>query len=364
MLGVILFAFGWLVVGIFRLGEELFSWPVGLLAALLVATRVPYLNFAIRGYVDFAAMAFIVWAGLLEARRPRRGWPVLVLLALLAAAAPFIWGFSDLAITGDFLWSLNGTSDLAHQLGRQTGLRHAPVGARRLGEILRLPELLASVIGFIAGWRVFGRRMAVPTAIALLNGVAWIVFAIAGLSLLGRYLFLLGTMLALFAAVAALGWTALERSHPWRRAWSIGGSAIVALLVLFFAVQQVDRLTSLRTDIGNRDRIQANLHGLATRAPVEALVRGCRPTFVPNHRPVPLIAYWDDIRPASIVTRQPGAAASRGTMFFPANAEVEKLSILDPHEPTVIQLRVPPGWREAARNRSWVLYAGPACQRP
>jgi hypothetical protein len=51
-------------------------------------------------------------------------------------------------------------------------------------------------------------------------------------------------------------------------------------------------------------------------------------------------------------------------MFFPANAEVEKLSILDPHEPTVIHLRVPPGWREAARNRSWVLYAGPACQRP
>jgi hypothetical protein len=295
---------------------------------------------------------------------PARDWAGRVRLALLAAAAPLIWGFSDLAITGDFLWSLNGTSDLAHQLGRQTGLRHAPVGARRLGEILRLPELLASVIGFIAGWRVFGRRMAVPTAIALLNAVAWIVFAIAGLSLLGRYLFLLGTMLALFAAVAALGWTALEPSHPWRRAWSIGGSAIVALLVLFFAVQQVDRLTSLRTDIGNRDRIQADLHSLASRAPVKSLVRGCRPTYVPNHRPVPLIAYWDDIRPASIVTRQPGAAESSGTMFFPANAEVEKLSILDPHEPTVIQLRVPPGWHEAARNRSWVLYAGPACQRP
>ena len=42
------------------------------------------------------------------------------------AAAPLIWGFSDLAITGDFLWSLHGTHDLAAELERQTGLVNVP----------------------------------------------------------------------------------------------------------------------------------------------------------------------------------------------------------------------------------------------
>ena len=32
----------------------------------------------------------------------------------------------------------------------------------------------------------------------------------------------------------------------------------------------------------------------------------CGPVFVPNHRPVPLLAYWADIRPQSIATRAAG----------------------------------------------------------
>src|SRR4051794_31051916 len=41
MLGLVLAAMGALVVGVFRLGERLFGWPVGVLAALIVATREP-----------------------------------------------------------------------------------------------------------------------------------------------------------------------------------------------------------------------------------------------------------------------------------------------------------------------------------
>src|SRR2546423_2730907 len=100
MLGVVLFAIGWLVVGIYRLGRESFAWPVGLLAAAVFATRVPPLNYGIRGYVDLPAVALIVWAAVLEARRPRRGWPVLVLLGLAGLLRPEAWLF----IAAYWLW--------------------------------------------------------------------------------------------------------------------------------------------------------------------------------------------------------------------------------------------------------------------
>ena len=73
MLGLVLLAIGFLAVGLFRLGSEAFAWPVGVMAAIVFTTRVPPLNFGIRGYVDLPAIALIVWAAVLETRRPRRG---------------------------------------------------------------------------------------------------------------------------------------------------------------------------------------------------------------------------------------------------------------------------------------------------
>src|SRR4051812_46365592 len=104
MLGIVLFAIGWLVVGVYRLGRESFAWPVGVLAAVILATRAPPLNFGIRGYVDLPAIAFVVWAAVLEARRPRRGWPVLVLLGLAGLLRPEAWLF----IAVYWLWLLPG----------------------------------------------------------------------------------------------------------------------------------------------------------------------------------------------------------------------------------------------------------------
>src|SRR5690348_8639546 len=52
MLAIGLLALGMLAVGLFRLGQELFGWLAGLVAAAILLTRVPILNFGIRGYVD------------------------------------------------------------------------------------------------------------------------------------------------------------------------------------------------------------------------------------------------------------------------------------------------------------------------
>src|SRR3989440_1713608 len=291
MLGVVLFAIGWLVVGIPRLGREAFAWPVGLLGAAIFATRVPPLNYGIRGYVDLPAIALIVWAAVLEVRRPRRGWPVLLLLALagllrpeawlfiavywlwlfpsrdwparvrlgtLALAAPAIWLLSDLLVTGDALWSLHGTHDLAGQLKRPTGIENVPrLMPRGLGEIGRLPELIASVIGFAAALVWMRRRALVPAAVVVLNAVAYAILGIAGLPLLGRYLFLAGAMLSLFAAVAVFGWTSSKAGTALRVPWRIGGLAVLAAILVFLP-QQVDPLTTLRDHIADRQRVQAH----------------------------------------------------------------------------------------------------------
>src|SRR5829696_315525 len=49
---IVLIAMGALAVGMFRLGQELYSTAVGVLAAVIVMTRVPLLDYGIRGYVD------------------------------------------------------------------------------------------------------------------------------------------------------------------------------------------------------------------------------------------------------------------------------------------------------------------------
>jgi len=391
MLGLVIVAIGFLVVGLYRLGSELFAWPVGVLAAAIFATRVPPLNFGIRGYVDLPAIAFVVWGAVLEARRPRRGWPVLVLLGLagllrpeawlyagaywlwllpardwparlrllaLAAAAPVIWGVSDLLVTGDAMWSLHGTHDLAVQLGRKRGLGNVPpVMPRRLGEIMRLPELIASVIGFAAGLAWMRSRTLVPAAVVVLNWIAFLVLAVAGLPLLGRYLFLAGAMLSVLAAVAVFGWTAPLPDGRLRQRWQIGGWALLAVIVAFFAAQQVDRLDALREDIGNRDRVQADLHGLIHSPPARLALRHCGMLFVPNHRPVPELAYWTGRRPKQIVDAQRMRPTPDGLFIAPATVAVAKLSILDPRDPTA-PATPPPGYRELTRNRSWVLSGG------
>jgi hypothetical protein len=401
MLAIGLLALGMLIVGLFRLGQELFGVWAGLLAAAIIATRVPILSFGIRGYVDLPTAAFVVWAAVLEVRRPYRGAPVLILFALagllrpeawlygaaywfwlvttapraepgaapdgrnpaawrshvvrwtlLAAAAPLIWMASDLAIAGNPLHSLSGTHDLAAQLGRKTGITALPsVAPRRLGEILRLPELIAAVIGVVFTLKWMRSRAHLPLVIALLNGVAYFAFAVARLPLLGRYLFVGACMLAVFAGAGVFGWLSLPPDHPARRVWRPLGMAALLAIVVFFPLQQVDRLNNLKDDIANRARIQADLKQLVQRPAIKRSLHGCQGIVVPSHRLVPLIALYADVRPTHIVSGQP--TATGGCVVWPATAQVAALAVLDPNEPGASLARYK--GTVAARNRSWIF---------
>ncbi|MFL5883632.1 MAG: hypothetical protein ACJ77M_01060, partial [Thermoleophilaceae bacterium] len=102
---------------------------------------------------------------------------------------------------------------------------------------------------------------------------------------------------------------------------------------------------------------QADLHSLVNSRPAELALDRCGRLFVPNHRPVPLLAYWTGRQPKDIVSAQGIRPASNGLFVAPANATVAKLSVLDPRDLSAPATR-PPGYRVLARNRSWILYGG------
>jgi hypothetical protein len=71
-------------------------------------------------------MALVVWAAVLEARRPRRGWPVFVLLALAGLLRPEAWSLAGLYL----LWmSLDGAPGASARATRRWRRRARWLGA-------------------------------------------------------------------------------------------------------------------------------------------------------------------------------------------------------------------------------------------
>ena len=82
---------------------------------------------------------------------------------------------------------------------------------RRLGEILRWVPLVGGTAGFFLALRYRARARAGARRAGDTGRVAFVGIGIAGLSLLGRYLFLPAAMIAIFFGYAALGWMGLPR---------------------------------------------------------------------------------------------------------------------------------------------------------
>ncbi len=375
---------------VYRLGALWFDRPVGAVAALIVLTRAPYLSNGLRAYVDLPYIALCLGALLIESRKPRAGWPVLALLALagllrpeawlfagaywlylawhrdertnreltwlgcLALTAPIAWALFDWVTAGSPTYSFTGTRETVDELARQTG----PVdlvlyGPRRLGEVLQWPGMVGALGGVALGLAFLRRRSTIGAAAAALALAAFAVLACAGLAILPRYTMLAAAVLAIFAALGLLGWRLLEPGHRWRRAWQ-AFAAVVALMFLIWLPNQWDLDSRVDTDLTNQSRIEGDLTDLAdSGAFAEPL---CGPIAVPNHRAVPRLAFNLDIRPTQLVSAGEGHAPARGYYLEPASPFVIHNFILDPGDPTRLDLAVPPGFREVARNESWILY--------
>lgn len=376
-------ALGALGVVTYLLGARWFHPAVGVLAAAIVLTRRPILDFGARGYVDVPYLVLVLSAALVESRRPRAGVPVLVLLGIaglirpeawlfaiayalwlrdvrllaLAFAAPVLWCLADLALTGDPLHSLTGTRGNAEVLQRTTGLGAVPgTVPRRIGEVVREPVLLGALGGGVMSllWLRDRRGIRVGTALGVVSLVAFCVLAAAGLPILGRYLLLPSVVLVVFGAAGALGWLALPRDDPRRRPWQ-AWAALTVLALVVFAPGQADRIRGERRALARQAQIQADLGDLV-RAGTLARTAPCRPLAVPNRRPVPLLALWLDVPPASIGAAQ-DATPVTGTYFVPADRGVARDYVLDPRDLDQAVPPAPAGFRPTTRSASWRAYA-------
>ena len=377
---------GWVV---YALGRAWFDPWVGGLAALIILTRQPVLDFGARAYVDIPYVVLVLGALLAETRRPRCGFPVLALLAVaglirpeawlfsgvyvvylvwagereparvarlfvVAASAPVLWLAADWAVTGDPLHSLTGTRATAEELGRVTGIGEVPLTApRRIGEILREPVLVGAVGGLVLAWLWLRSRVRLAVTAGIVSLLAFTLLAAAGLPILGRYLLLPASVGAVLCGAGAFGWRSLPAGDRRRRPWAWFGVLVLVLLVIFTPAQ-VSRIRALRHALARQDQIQDDLRALVHRPP-GLVSRRCAPVGVPNHRPVPLLALWLDVPPQRIFSAQERRNAL-GTYVRPATSAVAHDYILDPRDENQSIAPPPPTFHLVGGNRSWLVY--------
>ncbi len=308
-----------LVAGVYALGKTAFTPLVGAAAAALLVTRFDFPFLAARAYIDIPYLAVVIWAAVVEARAPRRH-PVVVLALLaaaglmrpeawvlaglywlwlspratwsqraryaaLAAVAPLVWAAVDLAVTGNPLYSLTATGDLAEELGRNKGGEAVPQALYEfLVKLAKLPVLLAGAIGLALAVMLTPRRVAMPLVLLLAGVGTFALVGFAGLSVIDRYLLVPSLSVMVFAAVFLAGWTMLRKGSTWRRLWAAAAGALLVLGVGFTATR-VD-LAQLHKELRFRGDAHAALEGVL-RAPAVASALRCGPAYVPNHKLIP-----------------------------------------------------------------------------
>ncbi|MBN8867921.1 MAG: hypothetical protein J0H98_10235 [Solirubrobacterales bacterium] len=406
----------WLV---YRLGAEWFDRPVGALAAFLVMTSAPVLSNGLRAYIDIPYMVLCLAALLIETKRPKAGWPVLVLLALagllrpeawlfagfyflwlaldfdlapageepagrlklgrlgiglreggidrnlifmacLTAAGPVIWVLFDLITTSNPLYSFTGTRETVETLERDTGPLDVIVyGPRRLGEVMQWPGMVGAFFGVVLTVWAMPKRAAIGIVAAVLALIAFALMGASGLAIIPRYTMLAAAILFVFTAAAVLGWRLLEPGHRLRRAWQVAAAITVALWIVWLP-NQYDLLKTVDTDLTDQALVERDLESLVDDgafygAGTEDVA--CLPISVPNHRAVPRLAFWLDIRPSDVISVAAEKQPDTGLFLAPARPFTIENFILDPGDETRTVTRPPKGFEEVARNRSWVLYS-------
>jgi hypothetical protein len=308
---------------LFRFTQLLLGTLLGLVAVGVLLTRTDLEFFALRAVVDVPFLTLVFGAAVLELRRPRRGWPVLALLTLagllrpeawvlagayvlwaswgrgwgafarysaLAALAPLGWALADWVVTGEPLYSLTSTREVAGQFQRQRSVGEALLLIPDyVGASEKVVNVVAGGLGGLLALALLGRRAALPLALAGVGTAVFLAIAAVGLSVIPRYLAIPSLVLNLCVAAALAGWAVA----PGRRLRGVG----IALAVLTLALvawrapsylRDARVLNSQAVFVRDQHR---DLSALLARHEVARIMDSCGPLTVPTHSVIPVIRF-------------------------------------------------------------------------
>jgi hypothetical protein len=374
---------------------HLFNVAAAVATVAILAVAWPMSIATASGFWDVVAAALILYALLLELRRPGRGVAPLVVLALaglirpeawgfaiaywlwlardrdgrervrlavLALAAPILWALMDLALTGNPTSSFTRTREGAEVAQRVTGIDQAP---RQLGKVLRdlldrpaLAVAAAATVGAVlAATRLRrlvreDRRLSDHTLIVaatlVLSCLAFLALGAGRLSLLHRYALLPAALLAVFFGFGVTAWW-----HAADRRLAIVLAALAAVAVgsaLYLVPNRLRADNAHLSGIREAGRAHADLRALLD-APV---ARRCTPAFVDDSTAVPYVAVELDRAPEAIelLEGDPGSGVLVRAIDEFARDTFLNLGLAGgPIAPRL------PGWDVAGSNRRWELLA-------
>ncbi len=403
---------------VYRLGAIWFDRWIGAAAALIVLTRAPFLSNGLRAYIDLPYIALCLAALLVEAKRPRAGWPVLALLALAGLLRPEAWLFAVvyllylsldpersekrekesleltdtqsaglirpalvrardsfslppawlvlLALAGPLLWAAFDWITTGSPTYSWTGTKETVETLERqtgpVDLILYGPRRLGEVLQWPG---MVGALGGVALGLAFLRRRSSLGVAAAALALLAFAILACGglailpryTMLAaaILAIFAGVGLLGWRLLEP-GHPWRRRWQVFGGLVLLMFLVWLPNQW-DLDSRVDTDLTNQARIEGdLTDLVDSGAFEPLCGKVAVPNHRAVPRLAFGLDVEPTQIVSASEEEVPRRGYFVAPASPFVIHNFILDPNDPTDPSFPAPDGFTEVAANDSWIVY--------
>lgn len=339
-----------LLWAVYRFTKQLLGTLVAAVAVIVLLTRTDLEFFALRGVVDIWFLFLVFAAAALELERPRRGWVVLVLLALagllrpeawlmsgvyilwlfpakglrgiwpyvlLAGAAPVLWVAWDWIVTGEPLYSLTSTREVAGQFKRDRGLFEAiKLVPDYVGANEKIVNVAIGGLGSLAALWMLRRRAALPLVMMALGVATFLAIAAAGLSVIPRYLAVPSILFNLGVAVALTGWLVVRESRRAHRL--LLGLFVVSLLVGAWRAIPYDKdLRKLHGQVTFVRQQHSALKAILDDPKVVPLLESCRPITLPTHSAVPVIRLQTGLpKDAFQPSIQQDAPPDRGLLFI------------------------------------------------
>ncbi|MFY9488315.1 MAG: hypothetical protein WAP35_06430 [Solirubrobacterales bacterium] len=390
-----------LLIGVYRMVQLKIGTLVALVSVLVLLTRTDLMAFAFRSMLDIPFLAMIIWAAVLELKKPRRGVAPLVLLTMagllrpeawllaglywlwlvagvvrpklelpgetptitqlvgyagLVISAPVIWLGFDWIVTGDPMYSVSSTREVAGELNRQKSLPESIwLLPRLIGGSEQVVNGIAGALGLGLALYVLRARMLILAGLAATGILTYLLIAIAGLSVISRYLVIPSIVMCIGVAFALVGWAQLK--GPARKA-GIAIAAIALLLGLARAPAYLHGAQQLNTSTNQVSVRFSRIYKILEKPSVRQKVESCLPITAFTHETVPVIRYMLDLPKEQVsTTTQVDSPPTKGSLLIPTSS-------LDPLQLTVVdrELRKPwtgipqPGYSFEGENRAWIVY--------